>query len=60
MYLERMGKTVRGMTQLRAGRKEEARDIRYYKQCYEQNKSFPQFTQVLFETRTDCNRRCAF
>ena len=35
-------------------------DIEYLKKFYEKNKKFPLFSQVLIETRTDCNNRCQF
>lgn len=35
-------------------------DIAYLKQFYAKNKKFPLFSQVLIETRTDCNNRCRF
>jgi|TARA_B100001964_G_scaffold95008_1_gene106463 radical SAM protein with 4Fe4S-binding SPASM domain len=35
-------------------------DIEYLKVYYQQHGNFPMFTQVLLETRTDCNRSCKF
>lgn len=35
-------------------------DIKYLKDYYESKGHFPLFSQVLIETRTDCNNRCPF
>ncbi len=35
-------------------------DIDYLNSFYLENGKYPMFTQVLFETRTDCNRKCPF
>lgn len=35
-------------------------DIAYLLSFFEENKHFPFFSQVLIETRTDCNNRCSF
>lgn len=35
-------------------------DIRYLRDYYQTNGSFPMFQQVLIETRTDCNNHCPF
>mgnify|MGYP001348390224 FL=1 len=35
-------------------------DIEYYQSYYMENGVFPDFTQVLIETQTDCNRSCSF
>lgn len=35
-------------------------DIKYLKEYYESKGRFPLFSQVLIETRTDCNNRCPF
>lgn len=38
----------------------EQEDIEYYHSYYLENGIFPDFTQVLIETQTDCNRSCTF
>lgn len=35
-------------------------DIQFLRNFYESNDAFPDFTQVLIETRTDCNNHCPF
>jgi len=35
-------------------------DIEYLKKYFSDNGNFPMFSQVLLETRTDCNRKCKF
>ena len=35
-------------------------DISYLKDYYDKNGNFPMFSQVLIETRTDCNNHCPF
>jgi Predicted Fe-S oxidoreductases len=35
-------------------------DIQFLKDFYDKNGEFPAFTQVLIETRTDCNNHCPF
>lgn len=37
-----------------------ASDITYLKEYYKRNSVFPLFSQVLIETRTDCNNSCLF
>lgn len=39
---------------------EEQKDIQYYNSYFQKNGMFPDFTQVLIETQTDCNRSCSF
>ncbi|MCB2185388.1 MAG: SPASM domain-containing protein [Deltaproteobacteria bacterium] len=56
MYFQRMGRVGRGG----GAAPEEAREIAYYREYLAREGRFPRFTQVLLETRTDCNRRCAF
>lgn len=36
------------------------KDKQYLQNYYAQFKTFPLFSQVLIETRTDCNKRCSF
>ena len=38
----------------------QASDITYLKEYYKRNSVFPLFSQVLIETRTDCNNSCPF
>ena len=35
-------------------------DIEYLKKYFSANGNYPMFSQVLLETRTDCNRKCKF
>ena len=35
-------------------------DIEYLKEYFSANGNYPMFSQVLLETRTDCNRKCKF
>jgi len=35
-------------------------DVEYLKKHFQEHERFPMFTQVLLETRTDCNRSCKF
>ena len=35
-------------------------DIDYLKKYFAENGNYPMFSQVLLETRTDCNRKCKF
>lgn len=53
MYIERNNKAIRKETT-------NNKDIDYLKVYYENYNCFPLFSQVLIETRTDCNNRCAF
>jgi radical SAM protein with 4Fe4S-binding SPASM domain len=59
MYYEQQGTTLRS-NEVRRLAKGEAEDIQYYLSEYEQAHRFPLFTQVLVETRTDCNFKCSF
>jgi len=34
--------------------------IQYYKEYFQEHHTFPRFSQVLLEIRTDCNRKCSF
>ena len=59
-----MFEEIRGKVALKANFKQkiskEQDDIEYYQSYYMENGVFPDFTQVLIETQTDCNRSCSF
>ncbi|MBL7764624.1 MAG: SPASM domain-containing protein [Chitinophagaceae bacterium] len=58
MYVEKNGIAQRKMHQ---GKNESFHsDIDYLKKYFVANGNYPMFTQVLLETRTDCNRKCKF
>lgn len=54
MLLEKNNKAIRKKTT------ETNKDKQYLQNYYVQFKTFPLFSQVLIETRTDCNKRCSF
>ena len=54
MIIETQNKTIR-----KSG-EPVSNDISYLQSYYSSNNRFPLFTQVLIETRTDCNKRCTF
>lgn len=54
MIIEKSGKAIRTKTET------VSEDINYLADFYKRNGQFPLFSQVLIETRTDCNRRCSF
>ena len=58
MYVEKNGIAKRKY--LHQENKPCTNDIDYLKQYFETNRRYPTFTQVLLETRTDCNRKCKF
>lgn len=62
MFLERLGKVFRSNVTsfFKKSADEQAKAIKYYKDYYKRHKKFPLFSQVLVETRTDCNMRCSF
>jgi radical SAM protein with 4Fe4S-binding SPASM domain len=61
MFIERLGKVFRQSSHKETNENEpELKAIKYYQSYYHTHHKFPLFTQVLLETRTDCNRRCAF
>ena len=53
MYIENKNKAIRKNVEVE-------NDIDFLKNYYSQNNNFPPFSQVLIETRTDCNKRCSF
>lgn len=53
MYIENKNKAIRKNNEVE-------NDIDFLKNYYSQNNNFPPFSQVLIETRTDCNKRCSF
>jgi len=53
MYIENKNKAIRKYIKVE-------NDIDSLKKYYSQNNIFPPFSQVLIETRTDCNKRCSF
>jgi len=54
MYIEKNNKTIR-----KRQNNSECDKI-YLNSYYETHKEFPLFSQILIETRTDCNKRCSF
>lgn len=54
MLIEKKGKAIRNNID------EIGNDKRYLIDYYKKNNRFPLFSQVLIETRTDCNKRCEF
>lgn len=58
MYVEKNGIAQRKKQQ---GKNESFHsDIDYLKKHFADNGNYPMFSQVLLETRTDCNRKCKF
>lgn len=58
MYVEKKGIAQRKKQQ---GNNESFdSDIEYLKKYFADNGNYPMFSQVLLETRTDCNRKCKF
>lgn len=45
---------------IRQNKESEVTDTSYLRDFYSKNDQFPLFSQVLIETRTDCNKRCSF
>jgi len=61
MFIEQLGKVFRGsLAGGSKGKKAELKAVKYYKKHYKKYNKFPLFTQVLLETRNDCNRKCSF
>jgi len=58
MYIEKQGKSFRNHKI--SLDKEFSSDIDYLEDYYKKFMKFPLFSQVLLETRTDCNRKCVF
>ena len=54
MYIEKNNKAKRKQPDISKC------DKNFLNSYYETHKEFPLFSQVLIETRTDCNKRCAF
>ncbi len=58
MFIERLGKVFRRDTHKEV--EPEIQAIQYYQAYFRTHNKFPLFSQVLIETRTDCNRKCSF
>lgn len=58
MYIERNGNAQRD--KLPSENSVSFSDMEFLKIYFKQNGSYPLFSQVLIETRTDCNRSCKF
>jgi len=58
--LKKNGKVNRPRDPRFSSQMKEMEDLRHYRDAYEKDGRFPLFTQILIETRTDCNRRCSF
>lgn len=58
MYIERNGVAQRG--EIISENSVLYSDIEFLKNYYEQHGNYPLFSQVLLETRTDCNSNCKF
>jgi hypothetical protein len=59
MFEEIRGKVaIKSISSKRLSKEQE--DIQYYHSYFLENGVFPDFTQVLIETQTDCNRSCSF
>ncbi|MDH3975882.1 MAG: SPASM domain-containing protein [Deltaproteobacteria bacterium] len=57
MFIESSRKIIRGQNYGDISKK---KLLNYYSTYYEINARFPDPSQVLIETRTDCNRKCSF
>ena len=59
MYSEYLGK-ANMIPSLSGNIRSEEHEIEYYDSFYSKHGQFPDFTHVLIETQTDCNRSCSF
>lgn len=62
MFIEQFGKVFKSSSPKndKDNANPELAAVDYYQRYYREHEKFPLFSQVLIETRTDCNRKCAF
>lgn len=61
MFLEKLGSVFRSNENCSLNiNNNDLKAIEYYKNYFSVNNKFPIFSQILIETRTDCNRKCSF